>query len=426
VLTLLLLLVQALAYALAVGLGAGAGDEPEDPRRTLACCAVETVNVPLAWLLAGRIAARDWLAALFVAGAVLGALALVRALARERSAHGAARAALTARLTELGTLHSVGREILAAVEPDRVLAVVDRECRKIFDVESCFVALAEPETGELRAAWRRGRTGAPDTRGARVEGGIAAWVAQEKRARRIDDLADEPFESPLHGDLLGADLRSVMAVPLLVEDRVIGVLGVASARPGAYDDHGLSILITVAQQAAVALESARHYEMATVDSLTGFLTRDGFLRRLADEDRRVRRYGGSFAVLMVDLDGFKEINDRNGHLAGDRYLAGAAATIRGELRAADLACRFGGDEFCLLLPETDLAGALVIAERIRQAVSRQIVGVDGLALRTTASIGFTAFPEHRAPDPQALLRNADEALYRAKRAGRDRVVPFAA
>ena len=217
-----------------------------------------------------------------------------------------------------------------------------------------------------------------------------------------------------------------MAVPLIVENNAVGVLGVQSRRPAAYDDHRLSVLATIAQQAAVAIENARNYQMATVDSLTGFFLRDHFFQRLSEEDRRVRRYGGCFALLMIDLDGFKEINDANGHLAGDRYLSQVAATIREQLREADLACRYGGDEFCLLLPQTDRGGARVIAERIRRAVAERTVGVDGVALRSTVSIGIAAFPEHDAGDLRSLMRNADDALYRAKRAGRDRVVPYAA
>jgi diguanylate cyclase (GGDEF)-like protein len=129
---------------------------------------------------------------------------------------------------------------------------------------------------------------------------------------------------------------------------------------------------------------------------------------------------------MLDLDGFKEINDRHGHFHGDRYLRSLGLAIRSRLRAADLACRYGGDEFCLLLPETDLEGARIIAERIRKTVSRLVTDVDGDAARTTASIGVAAFPQHDTGDLRGLLLKADQALYQAKRAGRDRVVPFAA
>jgi diguanylate cyclase (GGDEF)-like protein len=168
------------------------------------------------------------------------------------------------------------------------------------------------------------------------------------------------------------------------------------------------------------------HAMATVDSLTGFFLRDYFFSRLDEEDERARRYGGGFALLMLDLDGFKEINDRHGHLAGDRFLSEISATIRDQLRAADVACRYGGDEFCLLLPQTARAGAHAIAERIRAAVSQRTVGVDGRRLRVTVSIGLALFPDHDAGDVESLMRRSDEALYQAKRTGRDRVSPAAA
>ena len=138
------------------------------------------------------------------------------------------------------------------------------------------------------------------------------------------------------------------------------------------------------------------------------------------------RYGGQFALLMLDLDGFKDINDRHGHPAGDLYLRKIAETVREQLRDADLPCRYGGDEFCVLLPETELSGAQVIAERIRDAVAARSIGTEGESLHTTISVGVAAFPDHDSGELKGLLRNADEALYRAKRAGRNCVVPFAA
>ena len=129
---------------------------------------------------------------------------------------------------------------------------------------------------------------------------------------------------------------------------------------------------------------------------------------------------------MLDLDEFKQINDRHGHLAGDRYLRALGPVLRASLRLADLACRYGGDEFCILLPETDGAGARTIAERIRVAVGDLIVDAEGTPVRTTASIGLAVHPLHDGGDLKALLRAADQALYRAKRLGRDRVVPWAA
>lgn len=359
---------------------------------------------------AGRIALAVVLAALVgVAGA---------ALWRTRLALLASRRALDSRRAELATLHAIGRELLAAVEPQRVAAVVDRECRKILDADDVRLVAVEPDGGIASLH----PPGAPLDRVI----GLVEWVARERQSLRLDDAADLPPGSPLAGDGW-REMRAAIAVPLIVEERVVGVLCVRSRRPRAFDAAAVELTATVGQQAAAAIESARHYRMATVDSLTGCFQRGYLFRRLDEEYERVVRYRGSFAVLMLDLDGFKAINDTVGHLAGDRYLRAVAAAVRGELRSADLAGRFGGDEFCLLLPETDLDGARAIAERIRRAVaSASIVTGEHRRVQTTVSIGVAAFPQHEADSARAVLSNADQALYRAKREGRDRVVPFAA
>jgi len=334
--------------------------------------------------------------------------------------------ALSARVTELATLHAIGREILSSLDPERVFVIVDRECRKILDLDSLIIAIADRETRQLSVAYHRRRGAEPETSPPSIGNGLAAWVVREKRALRVDDLQEDGLAVPRAADRLDPDARSVLAVPLIVEDEAIGVLLVQSRTAHAYDDHLLSVLTTIAQQAAVAIENARHYEMATVDSLTGLFLRPYFFRRLEEEFNRAKRYGGSFGLLMMDLDGFKAINDRYGHLVGDRYLRAFGAIVQSRLRGPDLACRYGGDEICLLLPETDLAGAQAIAERIRTAVGGLVVQVDALAIRTTTSIGVAAFPDHGSEDLKLLLRKADEALYTAKKTGRDRVVPSAA
>ncbi|MDX1390349.1 MAG: sensor domain-containing diguanylate cyclase, partial [Acidobacteriota bacterium] len=308
----------------------------------------------------------------------------------------------------------------------RVFAIIERECRKIFDLDLLFIALVDRETRDLHLVYHRRRDNTAEWVDRPLGEGVASWVAGEKRAIRVDDLGLEEGRLPFSRESGEIEVRSLIAVPLIVEDEVIGVLSVQSRRARAYDDHQLSVLMTVAQQAAVAIENARNYEMATVDSLTGLCLRDYFFRRLHEEFSRATRYRGTFALLMIDLDGFKEINDTHGHLVGDRYLKALGVTIRSRLRSADIACRYGGDEFCLLLPETDLEGASVIAERLRSDVAALALNVDSLTIRTTVSIGVAIFPDHHTGDLNVLLRKADEALYRAKKHGRDRVEPFAA
>jgi diguanylate cyclase (GGDEF)-like protein len=335
---------------------------------------------------------------------------LLRSWWRDRAALRRAEGALTARTTEIATLHAIGREILATLDTERVFAIVERECRKVFDVDRFLIGVLDRDTGQTRP-WG---------------GGLASWVMKEKRDLRIDDLAAGARELGLDSGAADGDIRSVLAVPLLVEGNAVGVLSVQSRRPGAYDDHQLAVLATIGQQAAVAVENARHHALATVDSLTGLYLRDTFFRRLQEEHARARRYDGAYVLLMIDLDGFKGINDREGHLAGDRYLRAAGAAIRSRLRAADLACRYGGDEFCVLLPETDLDGAAPIAERLRAAIADLVVDLDAGSVRTTCSIGAAAHPDHAGGDVRALLLRADQALYQAKRAGRDRVAAYGA
>jgi diguanylate cyclase (GGDEF)-like protein len=364
---------------------------------------------------------------------LLGTLALlfiaalaVTALARALDDVKATNDALACRVSELAIVHAIGREILATLDPQRIVEIVERECRKIFEFDDFFIGIVDRDTSEIRVACRATR-GEPPTEVSRpLPDGLAAWIVREKRALRIDDASVGEHALPFRPHRLSAEVRSVLAVPLLIGERVVGVLSLQSRRPRAYDEHQLSVLATIAQQAAVAVENAHHYTLATIDSLTGLHLRDYFFRRFEEEYARVKRYPGAFSLLMLDLDGFKEINDRHGHLAGDRYLRALGAAVRMRMRGADLACRYGGDEFCILLPETDLAGARPIAERLRQALSRLVVDVEEASLRTTVSIGIASYPEHDTGELKGLLLRADQALYQAKRAGRDRVVPYAA
>jgi diguanylate cyclase (GGDEF)-like protein len=325
------------------------------------------------------------------------AVLLVLSVRRQRrlgTALRVAEGALERRTTELATLHALGREILATLDPAKIAPIVERECRKVLEVDRFFLGVVDRDTREL--------TPPGDA--------LVRSVLRDRRELLVDDLPGSPD-----------GLRSALAAPLIFEDTVIGVLAVQSRAPGAYDPANLVLLATMAQQVAVAVENARHHALATTDSLTGLYLRDAFFRRLKEEHARARRYDGVYAVLMIDLDGFKGINDRDGHLAGDRTLRAAGAAIRARLRGADLACRYGGDEFCVLLPETDLPGARPIAERLREAIAELVVDVDGSAVRTSASIGISAYPDHGGADPRTLLLRADQALYEAKRAGRDRV-----
>lgn len=159
---------------------------------------------------------------------------------------------------------------------------------------------------------------------------------------------------------------------------------------------------------------------ATHDSLTGLHTRGVVLESLNREYSRQQREGGSFGVILLDIDHFKEVNDTHGHLCGDSVLKEIAATIKDSVRPYDAVGRFGGEEFLIVVPKADAQSAVRVAERIRQAVQSRAVAAAGAQVRVTASLGVAASTEIRPTAPQVLLHAADEALYRAKKNGRNR------
>jgi diguanylate cyclase (GGDEF)-like protein len=181
---------------------------------------------------------------------------------------------------------------------------------------------------------------------------------------------------------------------------------------------------SLAAQAVVALENARLHRMverqARVDGLTGLANRRHCEDQLAAELARLERFGGQLALVLADLDNFKDVNDRFGHATGDVVLREFAQTLESGIRDVDLAGRWGGEEFVLILPGTDLAGAARVAERIRTARAERIVlTAEGEPIRVTASFGVAVFPE--AASAEELLAAADGALYQAKRGGKNRV-----
>ena len=186
------------------------------------------------------------------------------------------------------------------------------------------------------------------------------------------------------------------------------------------------VLTSVANELAVAVENSELYKLtrrlAITDELTGLYNYRYLLERAEEEIGRAKRFGRSVSLLMIDADEFKVYNDTNGHPAGDVALAELAAAMRGAVRDIDIVCRYGGEEFAILLPETDGEGAFVVAEKVREAVANHAFK-NGEGERTeqlTVSIGLSTYPG-TADDREALLRRADDALYVVKRSGRNRV-----
>lgn len=216
--------------------------------------------------------------------------------------------------------------------------------------------------------------------------------------------------------------RMFVAVPLRLGDSVVAVLAVWSERTiGA---NAVEDLETLAPFAALQLRHARELvDMRTLaerDALTGLHNRGAFDARLASELARYERYGRPLSLIVLDIDHFKNVNDRFGHDAGDFVLQRVSEVVAHSLRNVDLAARLGGEEFVVMLPETGIGKATEIAERIRRRIEEKPCDWRGQRIMVRVSAGVSAIPECVA-QPDALIRSADQALYASKNAGRNRV-----
>jgi diguanylate cyclase (GGDEF)-like protein len=226
-------------------------------------------------------------------------------------------------------------------------------------------------------------------------------------------------------DRWNSRVRSLAAIPLATPEGVTSILGIWTTEDRALDPAGLEMVLAIAPYAALHLQHAHNFgklrQTADTDALTGLRNRRAFDVALKLEVGRFERYGRPIALLMVDADHFKAVNDQHGHEAGDHVLQHIARTVRSCIRDIDTAARFGGEEFAVLLPETPIAQARQVAERIRAAIAASDVAYNGRSIPLTASIGVAGAPES-VPSADLLLTAADENLYEAKRGGRDRVV----
>jgi diguanylate cyclase (GGDEF)-like protein len=246
----------------------------------------------------------------------------------------------------------------------------------------------------------------------------AEWVMTHQKSLYEPDLVKQSrfVTADKH---IKQGIRSVVYLPLVSGGRSIGSLTVASNQPGAYNMRQVKLLEQLATHITTPIENSQLYhqarEKARVDELTTLFNRRHFDERLKEELTRQARYGGTFSLLMLDLDAFKVYNDIFGHPAGDQLLREVSGLIKASIRTSDQAFRYGGDEFAVILPHIDADGAYHVAERVRQAIAHQMqLASTGVA----ASIGVANCPEDGiAAD---LVTVADTALYYAKYNGGNR------
>ena len=256
--------------------------------------------------------------------------------------------------------------------------------------------------------------------------GMLRRLVEKQTAVRINDINKAegfegfPDEHPV--------IKSILAVPLMLRGKLIGILMVTDKMTGEpFSAEDEDLLLNASFHMALAIEKLWFYDklqqLANLDGLTGLYNHRAFQDRLDEEIERARRGGHSLALLMLDIDLFKVFNDTYGHLAGDRILKEVSKIIRASIRKMDIPARYGGEEFAVILPESTLQGAFLVAERIRQEVAEKRIDFDGKKIGVTISIGIALYPED-GKDKKSLIASADLALYHAKRSGRNRVCTY--
>jgi diguanylate cyclase (GGDEF)-like protein len=302
-------------------------------------------------------------------------------------------------------------ELSGSIDLDQVLENGLRAALELAAADAGLVYLAGGDEGRpvvttvglsREEAERQGMIAGPP------DGRIASSVSF--RYRYPDELAADP-----------ALLRAGVAAPLICEDGPIGFLAVFMRGDGRPSDEQVRELEEIAGRAAPAIDNARRFrearQLAELDALTGLHNRRYFHETLGREVARAHRYRRRLALIVLDLDDFKAVNDRIGHLAGDAALAEAAARMRTAVRSSDVPCRVGGDEFAVICPESNLADAEQLCRRVQEAVSAQPLAQAGV-IKVSAGVAELQTDE----DARAFFQRADDALYRAKESGRGHLV----
>ena len=358
-------------------------------------------DYPLSWRQAQLVAAMADHAALFLeAGAVL-----------KRERHARTRAAAVARLTRLAVTRR---------DPEGLLQAAGPELMALSGADRAIVYLAHPRNPVLIPA---ADAGVP------VEEEEAAHVFRlgVEAGGPLGPLLSDARPVALEGDACAphtpfADVRSLIVVPLTSHGQLLGAVSLATVgRRNSPDPALLEFLYGLAQQLALGVENARLFEqlaqLASTDDLTELANRRRFTEALRVELARSRRDGSTLALLLIDIDHLKRINDSHGHPAGDAAIRHVAGMLKRARRESDVAARLGGEEFALLLPGTDVVGAVTVAEALR---ARLAAAPAAGAFTVTVSIGVASSPEDGVEEDE-LIRAADRRLYAAKAGGRNRV-----
>ncbi|HEY1912670.1 MAG TPA: sensor domain-containing diguanylate cyclase [Vicinamibacterales bacterium] len=319
------------------------------------------------------------------------------------------------RLERRDTLLDLMRAVNATLDPAKIAeALVERASSWL--PAPCWAVVVLDQSGHLSVLGERGvvsaMAAAPET--------IATWVMNRGQEFASADLRRDTR-------VTHAEVGAMLALPLVCRSRRVGALVAFDATPATRAPQLTASMLravrVLLEPAAIALDNAlrvKHTEALSVtDDLTQLYNSRYLNQALRRETKRASRSARPLSLLFVDLDGFKSVNDRHGHLCGSRALVEAAAVIRRSARETDMVSRFGGDEFALVLPDTGGEGAFAVGERIREKIAaHKFLAGEGLDIHLTVSVGVATLPDV-ASSSEELVQAADKAMYQVKDSGKN-------
>jgi diguanylate cyclase (GGDEF)-like protein len=329
------------------------------------------------------------------------------------------------RLEEISIFHDVAKALTSSLDLDAVLQTIMDNIARFFKPDTWSLLMVDEQKDELYFAIAVGpASDTLKTLRLKVGEGIAGWVAKHGESVLVPDVYTDPRFAKRIDEMTKWQTKSMICVPLKSKNRVLAVIQLINSPLEAFGENEMFFLHALCDYAAIAIDNARAVEkiqeLTITDDCTGLYNARHLYKTLEAEVYRSQRFGYEFSVCFLDLDHFKQVNDVHGHLVGSRLLAEIGYRLKSALRLIDYAFRYGGDEFVVLLPQTNKEQALVVAKRLREVIRTQPFNIDGVSLQVRASMGVASYPDD-AKSAHEIIRQADEMMYMVKNTTRDSI-----
>src|SRR3954449_6113432 len=329
-------------------------------------------------------------------------------------------------MEEISIFHDVAKALTSSLNLDSILQTIMEKMAVFFRPDTWSLLMVDEQKDELYFAIAVGDAAdALKSIRLKVGEGIAGWVAKHGESLIVPDVYTDPRFAKRIDEMTKWQTRSIICIPLKSKHRTLGVIQLINCDVANFTDNEMFFLHALCDYAAIAVDNARAVEriqeLTITDDVTGLYNARHLYKTLEAEVYRSARFGYQFTVIFIDLDHFKNVNDTYGHLVGSKLLQEIGFKIKSQLRLIDYAFRYGGDEFVILLPQTDKHSALVVAKRIQDMMRKTVfLAEDGLNLNVRCSMGLATYPED-AKSSHEIIRQADEMMYMVKNSSRDNI-----